>query len=137
MTITRAALGLAALCAGSLAASAGQATLDASAIQALFPGHYEASVAGGYILLISAHGDGSLDGRAFGREDKGRWEIAGDRLCVSWSQWTKGKPKCGDIAQVGSWFTATNAEDGEMLRFRATTPEAILQKTAQATRTRD
>jgi hypothetical protein len=51
--------------------------MEPEAIAALFPGHYEARVAGGYKLMIAAKEDGSMMGRAFGREDKGPVEARG------------------------------------------------------------
>jgi hypothetical protein len=51
-------------------AQADEVSLEPEAIAALFPGHYEARVAGGYKLMIAAREDGSMMGRAFGREDR-------------------------------------------------------------------
>jgi hypothetical protein len=114
------------------AALAAGAPMGATSIAGLFPGYYEAQVQG-YTLLISATTDGSLHGKAFGREDTGRWQIVGDRLCVSWSQWTKGKNKCGDIVRNGSWYVATNAAEGEVLRFTAIKAGAFENMVATAT----
>lgn len=53
-------------------AHAGEVSLNAASIQQLFPGYYQAEVYGGYTLLIHAKTGGKLEGKAFGREDKGK-----------------------------------------------------------------
>ena len=99
-------------------AQAEETTLDNESISGLFPGHYEARVIGGYRMLIAAEEDGSMMGRAFGREDKGHWEVRENELCVAWLSWTRGKYKCGTITQEGDWFVATNGENGNTMHFR-------------------
>jgi len=96
-----------------------QLALEQQALESLFPGHYEARVAGGYRMLIAAKDDGTMMGRAFGKEDKGQWVIRDEELCIAWSSWTRGKYKCGSITQNGDWFVATNSEDGEKMKFKA------------------
>lgn len=100
-------------------APADELSMESSALEGLFPGHYEARVAGGYRLLISAKGDGTMLGRAFGKEDRGVWVIKGEQLCIAWRAWTRGKYKCGAITQNGGWFVATNSKNGETMKFRA------------------
>jgi hypothetical protein len=95
-----------------------QLTLESEALEGLFPGHYEARVAGGYRLLIAAKDDGTMMGRAFGKEDKGKWVVKDEELCISWRSWTSGKYKCGSITQNGDWFVATNSKDGEKMKFK-------------------
>jgi hypothetical protein len=99
--------------------SADELSMEPDALEGLFPGHYEAHVAGGYRLLISAKDDGTMLGRAFGKEDKGVWVIKGEELCIAWRSWTSGKYKCGAITQNGDWFVATNSENGETMKFKA------------------
>ena len=95
-----------------------ETTLQTTALEGLFPGHYEARVAGGYRLLIAAKEDGTMLGRAFGKEDKGKWVVKDEELCISWRSWTRGKYKCGTITQNGEWFVATNTKDGETMQFK-------------------
>ncbi len=92
------------------------APLAAEDIQQLFPGNYEAEVAG-YDMLITGSSNGLLKGEAFSRKDDGRWWVAEDTLCVSWSNWTDGKPMCGVITQKGDWYFSQN-DKGEGMRFR-------------------
>ncbi len=83
--------------------SADETLVRGAPLHGLFPGYYEAKVLGGYTLMIAARADGRLDGSAFGRQDKGRWSIVGDRVCIAWRRWTSGEDKCGRIAQDGIW----------------------------------
>ena len=94
-------------------------SMEPDALEGLFPGHYEARVAGGYRLLISAKDDGTMLGRAFGKEDKGMWVIKNEELCIAWRSWTRGKYKCGAITRNGDWFVATNSKNGETMKFKA------------------
>ncbi len=96
-----------------------QLSMEPDALEGLFPGTYEARVAGGYRLLIAANDDGTMLGRAFGKEDKGLWVIKDEELCISWRSWTRGEYKCGAISQNGDWFVATNSKDGETMMFKA------------------
>ncbi|MEE4237314.1 MAG: hypothetical protein V2I51_11395 [Anderseniella sp.] len=118
MRLSAAAAIAAALAVSSLPATANDLSLEPEAIAALFPGHYEARVAGGYVLMIAAKEDGSMMGRAFGKEDKGVWKLEDDKLCVSWNSWTRGKFKCGSIVQNGDWYVAINAQGGDTMQFR-------------------
>lgn len=107
-------------------ANAEEMALEPEAIAALFPGHYEARVAGGYKLLIAAREDGSMMGRAFGREDKGQWKLVDNQLCVAWRSWTSGKFKCGSIAQHGDWFVATSEKGDKTMKFRAVDKRTVM-----------
>jgi hypothetical protein len=124
----------AAIAVFSLPATADDLSLEPEAITALFPGHYEARVAGGYRLLIAAKEDGSLMGRAFGKEDKGAWKLEDNKLCVAWRSWTRGKFRCGSIVQNGDWYVATNAEDGDTMQFRPVDKRVVMA--AEVGRTR-
>jgi hypothetical protein len=122
-----AAMGL--FCLAS-SAQAGDQSLDASAIHGLFPGYYHAEVMGGYELLIAAKSNGRLQGKAFGAEDKGRWTVVGNRLCVSWSHWTDGKSKCGNIVRTGRWYVARDDKNEQLLRFTAMRADAFYEHVA-------
>ncbi len=98
---------------------ADEVRLDPASIHNLFPGYYRAEVYGGYTLLIAARANGRLDGKVFGRTDKGRWQIVGDRLCVLWQHWTNGAAKCGSIVAADGWYVAYAKDQSELLRFKA------------------
>jgi hypothetical protein len=95
-----------------------QMSLEPEALARLFPGHYEALVAGGYKLMIAAREDGPKMGRAFGRQDEGAWKVADNQLCVAWRSWTRGEFQCGSIVQHGEWFVATNERSGDTMKFK-------------------
>lgn len=100
----------------SMAAQADTIRLSTTSIKNLFPGHYEARVKG-YRVLFSARRGGKLVGQAFGREDRGKWYVKGNRLCVAFRQWTNGKAKCGSVSKRGKWYVASDAK-GKVLSFR-------------------
>lgn len=108
----------AALASGVGSAAAEELNLEPEVLTGLFPGHYEARVAGGYRLLIAAKEDGTMMGRAFGKQDKGKWKVEDDKLCVAWKSWTRGKYRCGTIVQNGEWFVATSDKGDKTMKFR-------------------
>jgi hypothetical protein len=100
----------------SVAAEAG--SLGKGEVAKLFPGQFEAKVKG-YRVAFSGSRSGSLSGEAYGRQDQGRWYMKGSALCVVWTKWTDGKPRCGEVSQQGGWYVARDGK-GEMLKFRRT-----------------
>ena len=115
-TVSAALLLAATTLAAPAAAEAG--SLDKGEIAKLFPGQFEAKVKG-YRVSFAGSRNGSLAGRAYGQQDKGRWYMQGSSLCVVWNKWTKGKAHCGQITQQGGWYVAMSKE-GEVLKFRRT-----------------
>ena len=97
--------------------------LEAEEIKQLFPGNFAAKVKG-YDMLITGSTDGKLRGRAFSRQDRGRWWVEKDTLCVAWSNWTDGKPMCGEITLDGDWYSSKNAK-GEGMKFKKVEKVAI------------
>ncbi len=97
--------------------------LKAEAIKELFPGNFAAKVAG-YDMLITGSTDGNLRGRAFSRQDRGRWWVEENALCVAWSNWTDGKPVCGEITLEGDWYFS-QSEKGEDMKFRKVETVAV------------
>lgn len=92
--------------------------IPGTAIKALFPGTFEGVWKGKHELVIGAKANGKLSGFADGKYDEGRWEVDGDRLCVSFEVWTDGDRKCGELYRNGSWYVGL-VDDGEpRLRFR-------------------
>ena len=110
-----------ALAGTALLATAGHASadnLDGQLIKNLFPGVYEAKVQGTDVNF-AGYTNGWLNGATRFDQDRGRWYVQGEQLCVSWEKWTNGKAVCGSITQTGGWFVATG-ETGEVLKFRRT-----------------
>ena len=101
-----------------LAGIAEAAPLARAEVTKLFPGQFEAQVKG-YRVSFAGSRNGSLAGRAYGQQDKGRWYMQGSSLCVVWNKWTKGKAHCGQITQQGGWYVAASSA-GEVLKFRRT-----------------
>lgn len=112
--ITGLAISAAAFAVTSGAAVAGN--LDANSIRKLFPGEFEAVVQG-YRIHISGSAGGRLVGQAYGQQDRGRWHLKGNTLCVTWSKWASGKATCGKISQKSGWFVASG-QGGQVLKFR-------------------
>lgn len=113
-------LAVAVTCLGLLAPQ-GSATaddLDGNWIKELFPGNYEAKVQG-TMVIFAGYSNGWLNGATRFAQDRGRWYVQGDQLCMSWEKWTSGKAMCGSISQAGGWFIATG-DTGEVLKFRRT-----------------
>jgi hypothetical protein len=108
-------VGMAAI-APSSSVEAGDRTLKANQVRALFPGNYEARVRG-YKIAVVAKRNGSLAGAAFNRTDKGRWWTKGNQLCIAWASWTDGRPTCGRIKRSGSWYVSQNVS-GSTMKFR-------------------
>ncbi len=90
--------------------------LEGKELLRLFPGKYKAEVAG-YDMLITGSSNGMLKGQAFNRQDHGKWWVEKGSLCISWSNWTDGKPMCGKVVREGGWFMTRNAK-GEGLKFQ-------------------
>ena len=109
--LATAAMGLFAMPGAAVAAN-----LDSSSIRSLFPGEF-VGVVQGYRIHISGYANGRLEGEAYGYQDRGRWYVKGNSLCVSWKEWTKGKATCGTLSQKSGWFVASGRA-GQMMKFR-------------------
>ena len=63
--------------------------------------------------------DGTLLARSGPRTDVGRWKVEGNRLCVAFRVWTKGRYKCGTVERRGRWLVGLRKADGTpRLRLR-------------------
>ncbi|WP_137389322.1 hypothetical protein [Rhodoligotrophos defluvii] len=88
-------------------------------LRALFPGKFEAVWKNRRTLIIGADADGRLKGYSDGKYDAGRWEISGNKLCISFAVWTGGDRKCGEVYRGDGWFMGLLNKKGEAhLRFR-------------------
>jgi hypothetical protein len=102
----------------TLSSGAEAGSLGKGEVTKLFPGQFEAQVKGYRVSFAGTRG-GTLSGRAYGQQVKGRWYMQGTALCVVWTKWTKGKAHCGEIQRQGGWYVAMNG-NGEVLKFRRT-----------------
>ena len=93
--------------------------INAQALKGLFPGKFEAVWKGKQKLMIGAEANGTLKGYSEGKFDSGRWEISGNKLCVSFIVWTGGNRKCSEVYRNGGWYMGLLKKSGEAnLRFR-------------------
>jgi len=93
--------------------------MTAGMLKALFPGRFEAIWKGDVRLTIGADAKGNLKGFANGKYDAGRWEVRGNKLCVSFTVWTDGDRKCSEVYRAGSWYVGlVNKKGNPNLLFR-------------------
>ncbi len=108
---------LAALLAAGTVAHAGRA-LSGQELKRL-GGTYQAVWKGKHRARVLIRRDGTLLARSGPRTDVGRWKIEGNRLCVSFRVWTKGRYKCGTVERQGRWLVGLRKADGTpRLRLR-------------------
>jgi hypothetical protein len=67
---------------------------------------------------VKLNSDGTLRAVSENRFDEGRWKVEGDRLCVSFRVWTKGRFKCGRVYRRGGWYEGLYKNGRPRLRFR-------------------
>jgi hypothetical protein len=87
----------------SSAAFAGDAMKGQDIIR-LAPGTFQAVVKGTYELTVTLTRDGAAIGKAQGLEDRGRWTVRGDQLCIVMPAWTRGRVECSEVVADGSWY---------------------------------
>jgi uncharacterized membrane protein len=74
-------------------ASAGQ--LNATELRALAPGSYAVSIYGLIKMTIRMQASGSISGTTSKKKsDSGIWTVSGEKLCIRWTRWLKGKQRC-------------------------------------------
>jgi hypothetical protein len=98
-------LGVAGLIGLSVMAPSHAHSLEPRALNALFPGTFDAVVQG-YTVRVTAHKDGSLVGRHAFSADSGRWSIRRGKLCVTLSNWLNGRTACAKVVRQGDWYRA-------------------------------
>ena len=105
-----AALGLWMVAAGTNGALAGR--LLSGAELKRFNGTYHAIWKGKH-ARVRVNRDGTLVARSGTRVDVGRWRVKGNRLCVAFRVWTRGKYKCGTVERQGRWYVGLRRKNGE------------------------
>ena len=81
--------------------------LEPRALQALFPGSFQAEVHG-YKVNFVARRDGSLVGKSQQGTDTGQWSVQQGELCIMLSSWLSGRTACSQVVQHGDWYRADN-----------------------------
>ena len=72
----------------------------------------------GHRARVRLNPDGTLRAVSENRFDSGRWKVVGNRLCVSFRVWTKGRYKCGTVHRRGGWYEGLYKKGKPRLRFR-------------------
>jgi hypothetical protein len=78
--------------------------LSQSELRKLFPGNFTAVVNGAVTLKIVARSNGTMTGQMTGKQDSGRWSVAGGKLCIVWSTWLDGKTSCSSVKSGDGWY---------------------------------
>ena len=81
--------------------------LEPTALEALFPGSFQAEVHG-YKVNFVARQDGTLVGRSIQGTDTGAWSVQQGQLCIMLSSWLNGRTACSPVVQQGDWYRADN-----------------------------
>lgn len=90
-TTFAAALILAALSTSSLAGD----KLNASELRGLAPGSYAVSIYGLVKMTVSLRSGGTISGTTSKKKsDTGIWSVNGEKLCIRFNRWLKGKQRC-------------------------------------------
>jgi hypothetical protein len=85
----------AALIGVALATPAAADKLNAQELRALAPGSYAVSIYGLIKMTIRLQAGGSISGiTSKKKSDNGVWTVSGEKLCIRWTRWLKGKTRC-------------------------------------------
>jgi hypothetical protein len=84
--------------------------LSQSELRKLFPGNFTAVVNGAVTVQIVARSNGTLVGQMTGKQDNGRWSVAGGKLCIVWSTWLNGKASCSSFKTGDGWYVGNGVK---------------------------
>jgi hypothetical protein len=74
----------------------------------LTPGTFQAVVKGKYKVTVTLTRDGTAVGTAKGVEDRGRWTVRGNQLCIVMPTWTLGRIECSSVVADSGWYRGRN-----------------------------
>lgn len=83
-------------------------SLSNQEILRLAPGTFQAVVRGKYAVTVTLARDGTVVGRLKGLEDRGRWTVRGDQLCIVLPTWTRGRVECSSVVADNGWYRGRN-----------------------------
>jgi hypothetical protein len=84
-----------ALFVAALASPASADQLNAQELRNLAPGSYAVSIYGLIKMTIRLQPGGSISGTTSKKKsDNGVWTVSGEKLCIRWTRWLKGKTRC-------------------------------------------
>jgi hypothetical protein len=96
--------GILAVFLASNAVAGDKPILSQMELRQLFPGNFTAVVNGAVTLKIVAKSNGTIIGLMTGKQDSGRWSVAGNQLCIVWSTWLNGKASCSSFKSGDGWY---------------------------------
>ena len=91
--------------AGSAAAAE---PLTEQQIMRLAPGTFHAVVKGKYELTVTLKRDGAIIGTIPGLEDRGRWTVQNNQLCIVLPTWTRGHVVCSAVVADNGWYHSSS-----------------------------
>jgi hypothetical protein len=84
--------------------------LSQTELRQLFPGNFTAVVNGAVTVRIVAKSNGTMIGQMTGKQDSGRWSVAGGKLCIVWSTWLDGKASCSSVKSGDGWYVGNGVK---------------------------
>jgi hypothetical protein len=82
--------------------------MTAQEILRLAPGTFHAVVKGKFQLVVTLSRDGAAVGKIPGQEDRGRWTVRDNQLCIVLPTWTNGKVECSRVVADNGWYRGRN-----------------------------
>ena len=77
--------------------------LTPTELRKLFPGNYLVVIYNIFTVEVTMGKNGELNGLSRGKRDTGRWSIEGNKFCLLWKSWTKGKKGCSSLKRDGDY----------------------------------
>jgi hypothetical protein len=78
--------------------------LTSKDLRNLFPGNYSVVIYNIFTVQVTMGKNGELNGLSRGKRDTGRWSIEGNKFCLLWKSWTKGKKGCSTLKRDGGYI---------------------------------
>jgi hypothetical protein len=73
--------------------------LTAQELRNLAPGRYAVSIYGLVKMTINMQPGGGISGiTSKQKTDNGTWSVSGEKLCIRWNRWLKGKTRCTGLS---------------------------------------
>lgn len=95
-------------CCVAAAPATADEPLSQQEILRLFPGTFHAVVRGKFDVKVTLSRDGAIVGRVPGLEDRGRWTVRDDQLCIVMPSMTQGRVECSAVVADNGWYRGRN-----------------------------
>ena len=79
-------------------------SLSKSELQLLAPGRYIVTLYNSVSMTVVMKPNGTVSGATSEEKDSGTWKLSGNRLCIAWNKWLKGKNRCSGLTIDGNGF---------------------------------